>query len=69
MDLLTPREVAKELRLGRDTTYRLLRDGLIPSVRLGRAIRVPRVALIEHIDHLAREAVTGSTTRKTGRSQ
>ncbi len=43
--LLTPREVEAELRLGRTRTYQLLRSGEIPSLRVGRAIRVPRAAL------------------------
>ncbi len=43
--LLTPREVEAELRLGRTRTYQLLRSGEIPSLRVGRAIRVSRAAL------------------------
>jgi excisionase family DNA binding protein len=43
--LLTPREVEAELRLGRTRTYQLLRSGEIPSLRIGRAIRVSRAAL------------------------
>lgn len=37
---LTPREVASYLRIGRTLTYQLLRAGEIPSVRVGRRIRV-----------------------------
>lgn len=34
-------EVAEILRLKRSHTYKLIRQGVIPSVRLGRFIRVP----------------------------
>ena len=43
--LLTPDDVARELRLGRTKTYQLLRSGQIPTLRLGRAIRVSRAHL------------------------
>jgi excisionase family DNA binding protein len=33
--LLTPREVAAQLRLSEPSVYRLIRDGRLPAVRLG----------------------------------
>ena len=56
-DFLTVAELQDALRIGRDTAYRLVEDGTIPSVRLGRSIRIPRQALLDHLDELAREAV------------
>lgn len=38
---LTVKEVSQILRLGRTHTYKLIKDGVIPSVRLGKFIRVP----------------------------
>lgn len=38
-------ETAKELRLSRNGTYEAIRRGEIPSIRIGRRIVVPRVAL------------------------
>jgi excisionase family DNA binding protein len=38
-------EVAADLRVGRNQAYELVRSGRIRSVRIGRAIRVPREAL------------------------
>ena len=35
-------EMAKILKLKRSTAYELVRRGVIPSVRLGRAIRIRR---------------------------
>lgn len=51
--LLTVREAAKLMNIGRDMTYALVAEGRIPSIRLGRHIRIPRAALI---DHLRKEA-------------
>lgn len=43
--LLTVTEAARRLSLGRATTYQLVRRGELPSVRVGRAVRVPVHAL------------------------
>ncbi len=43
--LLTPGEVAHEIRLGVRKTRQLIRDGRIPSFAIDRARRVSRVAL------------------------
>ena len=44
--LLTVEEAASLLRIGRNTCYELVRQGRVPSIRLGRLIRVPRHALV-----------------------
>lgn len=43
---LTVPEAARVLRLKRSTAYELVRQGAIPSIRLGRQIRVPRDRLL-----------------------
>jgi excisionase family DNA binding protein len=43
--LLSVREAAKELGLGRDSTYSLIRAGRIRSVRVGARVLVPRAEL------------------------
>lgn len=48
--VLTPTETAKLLRIGRGTVYEQIRLGVIPSVRLGRRILVPRVALMRMLE-------------------
>jgi excisionase family DNA binding protein len=55
--MLTLPEVAKVLRVNKDTAYRLAAQGEIPSVKLGKSVRVPRAALMDYIDQKAREAV------------
>ena len=46
---LTVVEVAKILRVGRNTAYRLVQNGAIPCVRFGRKIVIPRDALSEFL--------------------
>lgn len=42
---LTVEEAAKELGLGKNAAYEGVRTEQIPSIRIGRRILVPRVAL------------------------
>ena len=52
--LLSVAEVAAELGCGRDTVYRLLTSGALPSVIVGgRLRRVRREDLLTYIDSLA----------------
>lgn len=54
--LLTPRDIEAVLRLGRTMTYELLRSGEIPSLRIGRVIRVTPAALEQWIAERSRGA-------------
>jgi excisionase family DNA binding protein len=45
LDLLTVPEAAKLLRISRNLAYELVARHELPSVRLGRVIRVPRTSL------------------------
>jgi excisionase family DNA binding protein len=53
---LTPKDLQRELRIGERLCYRLLRDGEIPSVRIGNLYRVRR----EVIEELRDQAITES---------
>jgi excisionase family DNA binding protein len=44
--VLTVEEAAKVLRISRGSAYESVRAGGIPSIRIGRTIRVPRHALL-----------------------
>lgn len=44
-DLLKCDELAAVLRIGRGKAYMLVRTGALPSVKLGRSLRVPKAAL------------------------
>jgi len=51
--LLTVAEAARLLRISRNLSYELIRLGRLPSVRLGRRILVPRLALEQWINRQA----------------
>ncbi len=48
-DVLTVRQVMEILQLGRDSTYALIRCGKIPSVKVGRQIRVSKLAVLQFL--------------------
>ena len=54
-DVISVWELAKMLKIGRNTTYELIRSGSIPSVRIGRQIRVSKQAVIEYLSRVSRE--------------
>ena len=54
--LLTVEEVAEELRLGRSTVYALIGQRRLRSVRIGRARRVTRTAMVEFVEELQNES-------------
>ncbi len=64
--LLTVREAAALMRVGRDTAYALVAEGRIPSIRLGRQIRIPRGALVTHLE---REAIKRAAAINEGKEQ
>lgn len=49
-EFLTAREAAPLLRVSKNTMYRLIANGDIPHVRIGRTIRIPAEAVGEFID-------------------
>ncbi len=52
--LIRPKEVAEVLGLGRTKIYELIASGIIPSVRIGRSVRVPAEELRTWINNLKR---------------
>lgn len=46
---LTVPEAAEVLRIGRNTTYDLVRCGVLRSIRIGRQLRVPREAILDFL--------------------
>ena len=48
--VLTVGEAAKLLRLSKTTTYDQIRQGSIPSIRMGKRILVPRFALMRMLE-------------------
>ena len=54
--LLKIEEAAAYLAIGRSKTYELVQSGELPSVKIGRATRVPMSSLKAFADHLANDA-------------
>ena len=52
--LLTVEEAARRLGIGRTLAWRLVRDGELPSVRLGRLVRIPEGALADWLERRMR---------------
>lgn len=50
--LLTPEEAAEMLGVGRVTVYDLMRMRVLPSVKIGRARRVPVSELLAYVERL-----------------
>jgi len=74
--LLSPSEVAEVLGIGRSRVYEFLAAGTLPSIRLGRSIRIPAEQLREWIEQRAAggEVVTAvqdleGSTPLVGRTQ
>ena len=61
--LLDAAEAAKALSLSRAKVCDLANCGEIPSIRVGRAVRIPRDALLEWIEHRAKPALSRPTLR------
>ena len=47
--LLTGTEVARQLRISRSKAYDMMRRGVIPTVRMGRNVRVRQQDIDEYI--------------------
>lgn len=58
--LLTGEEVADLLHISRSLTYQLMRRGDIPTVRIGRLVRVRRSDLQAYVDDHIQRADQGS---------
>lgn len=48
-DILTPQEVARVLRIGMNSTYKLLSQGIIKSRRVGKKYIVPKLCLYDYL--------------------
>ncbi len=51
--LLRVGEVAEMLSVARSKAYAMVQSGELPSVRLGRSVRVVSAALFEYVDRLS----------------
>jgi excisionase family DNA binding protein len=57
--VLTVREAAAILRVGRNQLYQAVASGQLPAVRIGRSIRIPTQALLDLLAHDSPPGVSG----------
>ena len=48
-DVLTVEELCEALKIGKRLAYSLLKEGTIPSRRIGRIYRIPKNAIIDYL--------------------
>jgi excisionase family DNA binding protein len=48
-NLLTVAEVAAMMRVSKMTVYRLVHDGRLPALQVGRSFRIPRAAIDDYL--------------------
>lgn len=53
--LLTPKEAAQQLGIGRSKLYQLIQSGTLDSVLIGRCRRIPATALATYVARLLPE--------------
>ena len=49
LSFLTVAEVARIMRVSRMTVYRLVHDGKLPAVQVGRSMRIPEEAVRDYL--------------------
>jgi len=60
---ITPAQTAKRLHLGRTKTYQLLRQKIIPNIKIGNRILIPTKELEKW---LSQQSAVGSVQREGG---
>jgi len=55
-NFLTVSDLSSVLRIGRNAAYQLVKDGSLPSIRIGRSIRIPRSALVQFVERTQQPA-------------
>ena len=53
-DILTVKDVAKILKIGTNSAYKLIKNGDISSHKIGRIYRIPKVCLIKYLQLASR---------------
>ena len=57
-DVLSVPEVAEIIGISTKTTYRLLNNGTIESVKIGREFKIPKVFILEYFKLLDRRDIS-----------
>jgi excisionase family DNA binding protein len=67
--LISVRQAATRLGIGRDATYALVRNGELPCVRVGRRVLVPASALAAWVERATADVHTAAEPRMESRQQ
>ena len=49
-DVVTPQELQKMLHIGRNATYKILKERLIETIRIGKKYIIPKVTVIKYLE-------------------
>ena len=49
-DVVTPQELQKMLHIGRNATYKILKEKLIETIRIGKKYIIPKVNVIKYLE-------------------
>jgi excisionase family DNA binding protein len=63
---LTVEEWRTFMRLGRSSAYELIRRGLVPTIRWGRAIRISREVVVKYVNREGHATSVDETTMASG---
>jgi excisionase family DNA binding protein len=61
---LRPSDIAQRLALHRSQVYKLIKDGTLPHIRIGRAVRVPAPAFEAYLRSLHAPGETAGADRR-----
>ncbi len=50
-DVLTFVEFRQALKIGRNKAYELLQNNIIPSIRIGKSYRIPKINVINYLQN------------------
>ena len=51
-DVLTVKELAEVLRIGKNAAYSLVRDGKVVGIRVGRKLLIPKIRIVDFLNEI-----------------
>lgn len=48
-DVLLPKDLMTILKVGKNTTYKILKNGIIKSIKVGRNYKIPKPFMVEYL--------------------
>jgi len=63
-DVLTVRDVARILRIGKNKAYEIIHNGELSAIKIGNRLLIPKTVLIAFLEDEKKYLPVGSATRK-----